>query len=38
MQFDPRLGNWVSLLEGPNVQAHGQEEADHIVDQLAIRV
>jgi hypothetical protein len=37
-QFDPHLGNWqepVPLLEGPNVQARGQEEADRVVDQLA---
>jgi hypothetical protein len=41
MQFDPCLGDWqesVPLLEGPNVQARGQEEADPIVDQLAICV
>jgi hypothetical protein len=41
MQFDPRLGDWqesVPLLERPNAQAHGQEEADRVVDQLGIHV
>ncbi len=40
-QFNPCLGDWqesVPLLEGSNVQARGQEEADCVVDQLAIRV